>query len=165
MTTLPPDSALPPAINSLAQTSTPGSILPPIQSSDLNSLASLGMGLPASQRVKEEDLDRAKIFPLIVGAVALLAGIILWLAFDDSFALSAVAYLCSPFVIVFALGLDNYLQQRGIVTNAWFAPQSNYGRGLKAMAALGIIFSWPHITVLANHISAWLATIFPGLAS
>jgi len=124
--------------------------------------------LPGGQvkKFNEDDFEKASWFPLLIGVLALIAAVIIWIVNrHSSVALSLAGYILCPLVIIFSLGLDSYLQRRKTSQGQWFIPNQNYGQILRVLSGVGIIFAYPHISGLADHISAWLAQVFPWMAS
>jgi hypothetical protein len=115
---------------------------------------------------KPEDVERASPLPIVVAAVAIVSSIILWIINrHSSMLLSGIGYVLSPFVVIMALGLDNFLQRTRTSKGDWFVPNHNFGRILRILTGIALVLSYPHISGLADHISAWLAQTFPWMAS
>ena len=96
---------------------------------------------------------------------AILFSVAVWI-FNrhSSVLLSGIGYALAPFVVILCLGFDNFLQRRKTSKGDWFVPNQNFGRVLRFLAGLALILSYPHISGLADHISAWLAQTFPWMA-
>ena len=152
MSTLPPP--LPPQSNkSFSISGIPGSTIS-------------GPGGISAKAYKPEDYDPASPLPLLLGIIALLAGIFLWVTNSrQSVILSGIGYFLTPFTVIVCSGVDIYWQRTRTSKHPWFIQKPNYSRILKILAVVSIVFSYPHISILANSISAWLAQVFPGLAS
>jgi uncharacterized membrane protein len=145
------------------QAKSPGSTIPTIPS---RSAAPGSLPSGPAKKFNEEDLEKASWIPLLMGVLGLLLAIVIWiLNRHSSLLMSFVGYILCPLLIIFSLGLDSYLQRRKTSQGQWFIPNYNYGQVLRVLSAVGIIFAYPHISGLADHISAWLAQVFPWMAS
>lgn len=134
---------------------------------DSGSLPPIG-GIPRApvRKFNPEDIEKASVLPVVIAVVAIVLSLLVWIVNrHSSVVLSAVGYLLSPFVVILCLGLDNFLQRRRTSKGDWFVPNQNYGRVLRFLAGAALVLSYPHISGLADHISAWLAQTFPWMAS
>jgi len=144
-------STLPPPIPSNSPANRPGVKLPP-------NVIGGKIGQPQRrQSFREEDLVQASPLPLIMAIAALVLSAILIFINNDNPLLSIVGYLCTPFLAMVALGLDSVWQRRKTTQFPWFVQNPNFSRLLRIIAGISLIFSYPHIHTIANHISAWLA--------
>lgn len=117
------------------------------------------------RKFNPEGVENASAFFVVVAVIAIVFSLLVWI-FNrhSSVPLSAAGYLLSPFVVILCLGIDNFLQRRKTSKANWFIPNQNFGRVLRVLAGLALILSYPHISGLADHISAWLAQTFPWMA-
>lgn len=148
------------------------SMLPPTppKTSGTNNLrlpnSSNTTGKATASRINLEDIEKASFLPLLCGVIALLTSLGIWIINrHSSLLLSFAGYVLCPLIIIVSLGLDSYLQRIKTSQGKWFVPNQNYGQILRVLSVVGIIFSYPHISGLADHISAWLAQVFPWMAS
>ena len=119
-----------------------------------------------NKKVLLEDLEKATPIPIVIASLALVLSIIIWIINrHSSLFLSAVGYCLSPFIVIMCLGLDTFLQRRKTSAGDWFIPNHSFGVILRAMTLFALILSYPHVSGLADHISAWLAQVFPWMAS
>ncbi|MEI7540577.1 MAG: hypothetical protein WCJ89_03770 [Actinomycetes bacterium] len=124
------------------------------------------IGITSPGNFLAEDIERASVIPVLTSGFAILISCLIWLTNkNDGPFLSLLGYLFSPFIVIICLGIDSYLQRLKISKFAWFLPNPNYSKILKAFAIISIAISYPHINNLASHISAWLAQVFPWVAS
>jgi len=113
-----------------------------------------------------EDVEKASAVPVVIAFIALIVSVVLWvLNRHSSVLLSALGYLLSPFAVIMALGLDNFLQRSRTSKGDWFVANHNFGKILRVLTGIALVLSYPHISGLADHISAWLAQTFPWMAS
>ena len=149
-------STLPPPIPSSDPTRRFGSMQPPTIG---------GLNNSRKQTFNAEDLKKASPLPLIIGIFSLIASLIVIFLNDDSVVLSALGYALTPFLSIAALGFDTVWQRRKTTQFPWYVANPNFSRALRVIAGISIVLSYPHIHGLASHLSAWLADVFPGLAS
>lgn len=132
-----------------------------------NSVPPIG-GLPRVpvRKFNPEDIEEASVLPVVVAVGAIALSLLVWvLNRHSSLPLSTVGYLLSPFFVILCLGFDYFLQRRRTSNGDWFVPNPNYGRVLRLLAGVALAISYPHISVIADHLSAWLAQTFPWMAS
>jgi len=142
--------------------------LPPTSSFNARREPTLPGGVPKlpNKKIFDEDIEKANIWPVVLALAAILISIAIWvLNRHSSFLLSACGYLLAPFIVILCLGFDNFIQRTKTSKGEWFVPNQNYGQILRILTGLAIILSYPHISGLADHISAWLAQAFPWMAS
>ena len=140
---------------------------PPIPSSNPSNRASIKLppnvtggkiGQPSRrQSFREEDLVKASPLPLIISIIALTFSAVIFFINSDNPLLSLMGYLCTPVIAMIALGLDSVWQRRKTTQFPWFVQNPNFSRLLRIIAGASLFFSYPHIHIIANHISAWLA--------
>jgi hypothetical protein len=144
---------------------TSGAPLPP--KININSPTIPGMSFgKVKPRFNQEDFTKASVLPVVVASSALVVSVFVWiLNRHSSILLSLIGYLLCPFAVIVCLGLDNFNQRVKTSQGQLFIPNQKFGQVLRVMTGFGLLLSYPHISGLADHISAWLAQIFPWMAS
>jgi purine-cytosine permease-like protein len=139
------------------------SFTPPLQPSSTPPINGVPRG--PVRKFNPEDIEKASALPVVLALFAILFSVAVWI-FNrhSSVLLSGIGYALAPFVVILCLGFDNFLQRRKTSKGDWFVPNQNFGRVLRFLAGLALILSYPHISGLADHISAWLAQTFPWMA-
>jgi len=148
----------------------PGKIPSPAPLASLSATSKNSAPWSAPQNSKltfnPKKFERASVLPIVIAILAIGLSTLIWfINRHSSMALSAIGYLLSPLAVIMALGLDNFLQRTHTSKGEWFVPNQSYGRVLRFLTGLALILSYPHISGLADHISAWLAQTFPWMAS
>jgi hypothetical protein len=105
----------------------------------------------------EADLVKASPLPLILGIAAIFASLAIVFVNQDTPLVSVIGYFCTPFLAIAALGLDSVWQRRKTTQFPWFVQNPNFSRLLRVIAVFSLLLSYPHIHIIANHVSAWLA--------
>ncbi len=141
---------------------------PPIPSFNGPRESGLPGGVPKlpNKKFVAEDIEKASIWPVVLAVTAILVSVVIWvLNRHSSLLLSACGYLLAPFIVILCLGFDNFIQRTKTSKGDWFVPNQNYGQILRILTGIAILLSYPHISGLADHISAWLAQTFPWMSS
>ena len=96
------------------------------------------------------------IFLITAIVIAITSLVIAVLPFDNIF-VAILGYLLTPFSVMVLMGLDTVVQRKKTSAEAWFVPNPNYSKLLRILAGVSLLLSYPHISVIAAHISAKLA--------
>ncbi|CAB4598649.1 unannotated protein [freshwater metagenome] len=117
-------------------------------------------GTTATTKIHAEDYVRASILPLVIALVATVASLILTLFFRNvSTWVHLLGYLLTPFLVIICAGLDSVQQRRKATTDLYFLENRKYSFFLRALSALALLISIPHINGIATTIAAWVADL------
>lgn len=108
--------------------------------------------------INPEDYDHAKPWPILLASVALVASLVITIFFRHETAwFYLLGYLLTPFVAIFAMGLDVVSQRRQSITNEFFLENRKFTKIVRVLGFISVLLAIPHIEGLATAISAWLA--------
>jgi len=119
-----------------------------------------GFGGTTTTKIHAEDYVRASILPLIIAIVATVASLILtFFPGRDSTWVHLIGYLLTPFLVIICAGLDSVQQRRKATTDLYFLENRKYSFFLRALSALALLISIPHINGIATTVAAWVADL------
>ncbi len=142
-------STLPPPIPPRPNQSTP----PPI-------------GVPGSTRIPGAgarptylagDLVHATPLFLVAAIVMAISSLVIAFLPTDNLLVAILGYVLTPFSVMVLMGLDTVVQRKKTSAEPWFVPNPNFSKLLRILAGVSLLLSYPHISVIAAHISAKLA--------
>jgi purine-cytosine permease-like protein len=117
-------------------------------------------GSTTTTKIHAEDYVRASILPLIIALVATVASLVLTLFFRNvSTWVHLLGYLLTPFLVIICAGLDSVQQRRKATTDLYFLENRKYSIFLRALSALALLISIPHINGIATTVAAWVADL------
>ena len=103
------------------------------------------------------DLVHATPIFLVTAIVIAISSLVIAVLPLDSIFIAILGYLLTPFSVMVLMGLDTVVQRKKTSAEAWFVPNPNYSKLLRILAGVSLLLSYPHISVIAAHISAKLA--------
>ena len=103
------------------------------------------------------DLVHATPLFLIVGVLLAISSLVIAFIPTDNVLIAIVGYLLTPFSVMVLMGLDTVVQRKKTSSEPWFVPNPNFSKLLRILAGVSLALSYPHISVIAAHISAKMA--------
>ena len=120
-------------------------------------------GTPQPVKFSKEDYEYPSRLPIVIAVIALFASLLAWKFQSKSIFISILGYTLTPILILFCLGIDNYIQRIRTSKQLYFISDARFGKILRIVSIISLFFSLPHVSSLANSIAAWIAQKFPGL--
>ena len=103
------------------------------------------------------DLVHATPIFLIAAIVTAITSLVIAILPLNNIFVAILGYLLTPFSVMVLMGLDTVVQRKKTSAEAWFVPNPNFSKLLRILAGFSLLLSYPHISVIAAHISAKLA--------
>ena len=143
-------STLPPPIPGIPTHNTSKLVPPPVN----------GVGIPGPTVYHADDYVDASKLPVYIAIAATIISLILAKRFHNySTWISLIGYFLTPFLVIICTGIDSVQQRRKAATDEYFVEKNSYSKILRALSALSILISIPHITGIAVTVAAWVATL------